>query len=167
MGLIGLDERWKDGTFIYEYMFQMWRIDPYALCIRILNHIWNIYSYNRIWEMWRTDPYALCIRILNHIWNMYSYNRIWEIAVNTKSAMANPNRAEGHIFECEWIVILRAKIWTFSKDLVERSIFIDYRRATLKSFKGRMRVGLGWSKFFLINQACPNVKSGGSCRSSS
>jgi hypothetical protein len=29
--------------------------------------------------------------------------------------MANPNRLEGHIFEK--IVILRAKIWTFSKDL--------------------------------------------------
>ncbi len=35
---------------LYEYMFQMWRIDPYALCIRTFNHIWNMYSYNRIWE---------------------------------------------------------------------------------------------------------------------
>ncbi len=34
---------------LYEYMFQMWRIDPYALCIRTFNHIWNMYSYNRIW----------------------------------------------------------------------------------------------------------------------
>ncbi len=36
---------------LYEYMFQMWKIDPYALCIRIFNHIWNMYSYNRIWEI--------------------------------------------------------------------------------------------------------------------
>jgi hypothetical protein len=35
---------------LYEYMFQMWRIDPYVLCIRTLNHIWNMYSYNRIWK---------------------------------------------------------------------------------------------------------------------
>jgi hypothetical protein len=24
---------------LYEYMFQMWRIDLYALCIRTFNHI--------------------------------------------------------------------------------------------------------------------------------
>ncbi len=36
---------------LYEYMFQMWRIDLYALCIRTFNHIWNMYSYNRIWEI--------------------------------------------------------------------------------------------------------------------
>jgi hypothetical protein len=36
---------------LYEYMFQMWRIDPYVLCIRTFNHIWNMYSYNRIWEI--------------------------------------------------------------------------------------------------------------------
>jgi hypothetical protein len=59
----------------------------------------QIRLYEYMFQMWRIDPYALCIRILNHIWNMCSYNRIWEIAVNTKSAMANPNRLEGHIFE--------------------------------------------------------------------
>jgi hypothetical protein len=37
--------------WLYEYMFQMWRIDPYVLCIRSFNHIWNMYSYNRIWEI--------------------------------------------------------------------------------------------------------------------
>jgi hypothetical protein len=36
---------------LYEYMFQMWRIHLYALCIRTFNHIWNMYSYNRIWEI--------------------------------------------------------------------------------------------------------------------
>jgi hypothetical protein len=25
--------------WLYEYMFQMWRIDPYVLCIRTFNHI--------------------------------------------------------------------------------------------------------------------------------
>jgi hypothetical protein len=25
--------------WLYEYMFQMWRIDPYTLCIRTFNHI--------------------------------------------------------------------------------------------------------------------------------
>ncbi len=34
-----------------------------------------------------------------------------------KPAMANPNRLEGHI--SKKIVILRAKIWTFSKDLID------------------------------------------------
>ncbi len=36
---------------LYEYMFQMWRIDLYALCIRTFDHIWNMYSYNRIWDI--------------------------------------------------------------------------------------------------------------------
>jgi hypothetical protein len=37
--------------WLYEYMFQMWRIDHYALCIRTFNQIWNMYSYKRIWEI--------------------------------------------------------------------------------------------------------------------
>jgi hypothetical protein len=36
---------------LYEYIFQMWRIDPYVLCIRTFNHIWNMYLYNRIWDI--------------------------------------------------------------------------------------------------------------------
>ncbi len=36
--------------YINTYMFQMWRIDPYVLCIRTFNHIWNMYSYNHNWE---------------------------------------------------------------------------------------------------------------------
>jgi hypothetical protein len=34
----------KTLLWLYEYIFQMWRIDPYALCIRTFNRIWNMYS---------------------------------------------------------------------------------------------------------------------------
>jgi hypothetical protein len=29
----------KSQLWLYEYMFQMWRINPYALCIRTFNRI--------------------------------------------------------------------------------------------------------------------------------
>ncbi len=37
--------------WLYEYMFQIWRIDPYALCKRTFNHIWNMYSYSLFREV--------------------------------------------------------------------------------------------------------------------
>jgi hypothetical protein len=58
--------------WLYEYMFQMWTIDPYALCIRTFSHIWNMYSYNRIWE--------IAVFIVGfHLWKFtQSFQRFWQ-----------------------------------------------------------------------------------------